>query len=480
MTVPRSGSQVKYELLEENRRSVAKASHLWSVALLVILVTCVSTIALYLTMDRMMNGSKEQENLDFLMVGPTKSPAGLSRKSRQRGRLYYQAELEMSRDSHWSQPQLVLNVSHHAEPPEYRLVCYYNLPKGSGMDTLMPDQLDPDLCSHINVAFATVGNGVLQPDQPSDLEGYKAVTALKKKNPRLKVMLSVEWFTSTGEFAWIVSSPENRTRFVNETVKFLEAYEFDGLDIDWEFPNWPTVVANQTNCFTELLRQLSGSFKQRQSPLLLSVAAGAPKPIIDNSYNISAMVDYIDFVNVMAYDYHMYQSYLPLTGANAPLYERQTEKGYFTTLNLNWTAAYWLYKGMPASKIIIGIPTYGHSYTLLNEDNHGWDAPSSGIGSVGNEGFVAYHEVCSFMSSKGVQSVFDFESKVPYTFKNKEWISFDNEQSVAYKAEFTKEHGLGGVMVYSLNTDDVSLSCGGSYRFPLTARVRDVLQDDQL
>lgn len=65
----------------------------------------------------------------------------------------------------------------------------------------------------------------------------------------------------------------------------------------------------------------------------------------------------------MAYDYHMYQSYLPLTGANAPLYERQAEKGYFTTLNLNWTATYWLYKGMPAAKIIIGVPTYGHSFT---------------------------------------------------------------------------------------------------------------------
>lgn len=71
---------------------------------------------------------------------------------------------------------------------------------------------------------------------------------------------------------------------------------------------------------------------------------------------------YIDYVNVMAYDYHMYQAYLPLTGANSPLYVRQEEKGYFTTLNVNWTASYWLFKGMPASKIIIGIPTYGHSF----------------------------------------------------------------------------------------------------------------------
>lgn len=78
-------------------------------------------------------------------------------------------------------------------------------------------------------------------------------------------------------------------RFVDSAVNFLERNRFDGLDIDWEFPSWPTVVENQTNCFTELLQHLSGSFRQREHSLLLSVAVGAPKPIIDQSYNITAM-----------------------------------------------------------------------------------------------------------------------------------------------------------------------------------------------
>lgn len=78
-------------------------------------------------------------------------------------------------------------------------------------------------------------------------------------------------------------------RFVDSAVNFLESYHFDGLDIDWEFPSWPTIVENQTNCFTELLQHMSGSFRQREHSLLLSVAVGAPKPIIDQSYNITAM-----------------------------------------------------------------------------------------------------------------------------------------------------------------------------------------------
>lgn len=78
-------------------------------------------------------------------------------------------------------------------------------------------------------------------------------------------------------------------RFVDGAVKFLEEHKFDGLDIDWEFPSWPTEIQNQTNCFMELLRLVSEKFQQHEPPLLLSVAAGAPKPIIDQSYNVTAM-----------------------------------------------------------------------------------------------------------------------------------------------------------------------------------------------
>jgi GH18 family chitinase len=77
-------------------------------------------------------------------------------------------------------------------------------------------------------------------------------------------------------------------RFVDSAVSFLLAHGLDGLD-DWEFPSWPTEVFNQTSCYAELLSLLGERFHSRETPLLLSVAAGAPKPIIDRSYNISAM-----------------------------------------------------------------------------------------------------------------------------------------------------------------------------------------------
>jgi chitinase len=64
----------------------------------------------------------------------------------------------------------------------------------------------------------------------------------------------------------------------------------------------------------------------------------------------------------MTYDFHYYVWYLPVTGHNAPLYSHKSEKGFFATMNTNWSASYWVQQGMPRHKIQIGIPTYAHTF----------------------------------------------------------------------------------------------------------------------
>jgi len=121
-----------------------------------------------------------------------------------------------------------------------------------------------------------------------------------------------------------------------------------------------------------------------------------------------------------------------VTDLNAPLFPRCTETGYMSTLNVNFSVQYWLAKGMPREKIVVGVPTYGHSYTLDNSLNHNLQAPASGFGHLGTMGFVSYPMVCQFLKS-GAVSIFNKESRVPYAFKNKEWISYDNEESIYQK-----------------------------------------------
>ena len=141
---------------------------------------------------------------------------------------------------------------------------------------------------------------------------------------------------------------------------------------------------------------------------------------------------HVDFVNLMSYDYHSYIWYYPLTGLNSPLFPRSRESGYLRTLNVNFSANYWVSKGMPREKIVIGIPAYGHSYKLVNPLNHGLEAPAKGIGALGDDSFVPYNTLCKFLQS-GAQSTFNNESRVPYAYKNDEWISYDDVKSVTEK-----------------------------------------------
>lgn len=124
--------------------------------------------------------------------------------------------------------------------------------------------------------------------------------------------------------------------------------------------------------------------------------------------------------------------------------------------------------------------TYNFPFRLLNEANNGFDSPTSGPG-IGKAGFVTFPEICEFISHRKASTIFDHDTRTPYSYYEKDWISFDNENSLAYKAEFAASLGLGGAMVFSLNTDDHrgSSLCSSSL-FPLTSRIKLVLNDDYL
>uniref|UniRef100_A0A8W7Q0X0 GH18 domain-containing protein n=1 Tax=Anopheles coluzzii TaxID=1518534 RepID=A0A8W7Q0X0_ANOCL len=184
-----------------------------------------------------------------------------------------------------------------------------------------------------------------------------------------------------------------------------------------------------------------------------------------------------------------------LLGLNAPLYRRANEQSLLGTLNINTSVHYWLSAGLDKSKLILGLPTYGHSFTLVNPFNTRIGAPASSYGRVGTFGFASYSETCWFRRYNiYVHQVYDVESCSPYLYAGSEWISYEDERSLECKAKYIKAHGFGGAMIFSLNTDDFGSYCADNalYRdrtvagdqqqqqqgsFPLLRKVRSVLVD---
>ncbi|XP_066599872.1 chitinase-3-like protein 2 [Prorops nasuta] len=353
------------------------------------------------------------------------------------------------------------------------IVCYYSISGDlNKTQELSPSHIDPHLCTHIIVGFASVVNCTLNLGNNSWV--YGAISDLKHSRPKLKVMVSVGGMNELHHgFPEMVRNHANRKKFIQSVLNATKIYSLDGLDLDWEFPAWASTEKRQKIHFVQLVQELRKEFDRSGQKLLLSAAVAAQQAIIDQSYNVPEIAKHIDFVNLMSYDYHFYIWYYPVTDFNSPLYSRSTETGYLTTLNMNFSANYWVIKGMPKEKIVVGIPTYGHTYKLVNPSNHDLLAPAEGYGELGNLGFVPYGNICGFIKG-GAVSVFNNESWVPFAFKDTEWISYDDEISVFIKASWIKENNFKGAMVYSLNSDDWSYTCNLTEAFPLTRMIFSV------
>lgn len=147
------------------------------------------------------------------------------------------------------------------------------------------NNIDPHLCTHLMYAFAVLdaeSYAIKVYDTWADIElgGYSKFVDLRVRNPNLKTMISLGgWTDSTdgsNKYSKLVANDSNIATFVNSVVAFLRKYEFDGLDLDWEYPSSPSDKAG----FARLIRVLKTAFSSRG--YLLSCAVAASTTVITN------------------------------------------------------------------------------------------------------------------------------------------------------------------------------------------------------
>ncbi|CAG5127345.1 unnamed protein product, partial [Candidula unifasciata] len=244
-----------------------------------------------------------------------------------------------------------------------RLVCYMtNWSRfRPGPGKFIPEDIDPNLCTHIIYAYAVVSN--------------KNIVA---KFPEEE---SKPW-----EHGF-------RRIFSENAVRFLRDRGFDGLEVFWAYPS-----AKTSAYLKELLQALRNAFDEdaiasNQARLILTTALTANAERIHNDY-----------------------------GENL--------------VSMEYIAHTYTILGVPRHMINIGIPTYGVSFQLRNPKDYGLGAPVSGAGPAGKytgvNGMLAYYEVCLFIRN-GAKKLYAPSQKVPYAFKDYEWVGFEDPTSVRVK-----------------------------------------------
>ncbi|CAG9760168.1 unnamed protein product [Ceutorhynchus assimilis] len=369
----------------------------------------------------------------------------------------------------------------------FKIVCYFTnwawYRKGQGK--YLPEDIDENLCTHVVYGFAVLdfSNLIIKAhDSWADFDNqfYKRVVAYKSKGVKVSIAIG-GWNDSQGDkYSRLVNSPAARRRFIENILKFLDKWKFDGLDLDWEYPKcWQVDCKKGPDsdkaAFAAFVKELNEAF--RPKGYLLSAAVSPSKIVIDAGYDVPSIGKYLDWVAVMTYDFH--GQWDKQTGHVAPLfYHPQDEVAWF---NSNFSIHYWISEGVPRRKIIMGMPLYGQSFKLENEKNNGLNAKAPGPGEAGEftraAGFLAYYEICDRVQNRGWTVVQDPKRRMgPYAYKGNEWVSFDDQEMIRIKSEFIRRMDLGGGMIWALDLDDFKNKCGKG-RHPLLTTIRNVLAE---
>jgi chitinase len=303
---------------------------------------------------------------------------------------------------------------------------------------------DPAYFTHLNYAFAEpyVENGVYKGFKIQGTEArFQQIVNLKKINPNLKICIS---FTNSlensdnpkgGGFSQIAKSDAYRQAFAADCKAFLQKWGIDGVDMDWEFPglSWsgdPNMYDRAVDVQNHVL--LMQQLRQTLGSQYLLTYAGycKNKTAVTGGYeyiDIAAVAPYVDFVNIMTYDLD-----------EAPHHQSALSDASAYT-DCTRSVQVYLNAGMPANKLVLGIPFYGrHSFST---------SPLS----------VAYKNILTLDPASYKIDNWDNNASVPYvTYNGVYYCGYDNPKSIGIKGDWIRSKGMKGLMYWDYDSDDAA------------------------
>ncbi|KAF4126228.1 chitinase [Geosmithia morbida] len=273
----------------------------------------------------------------------------------------------------------------------------------------------------------------------------KQLNLLKRRNRNLKVLLSIGGWTYSANFKAPASTSQGRTAFAKSAVALLEKFGFDGIDIDWEYPQNPSEASDFVSLLEAVRAELDAAGQGRGGHHFeLTVACPAGSSNYTNM-DIRGMDRYLDFWNLMAYDFA--GSWDQVSAHQANLYPNQKQPAA-TPFSITGAVDYYLGQGIRPDKMVIGMPLYGRAF----ENTDGIGTPFQGIGEgTWEQGVHDYKK----LPLPGFREVHDKDAGASYCFsaEQRKLVTYDTPAMASVKTEYIREKGLGGAMWWESSAD---------------------------
>ncbi|KAH6623385.1 endochitinase [Chaetomium tenue] len=286
-------------------------------------------------------------------------------------------------------------------------------------------------------------------DTGTNLYGcMKQLNLLKRRNRNLKVLLSIGGWTYSSNFKQPASTPQGRQTFATSAVEILSRLGFDGLDIDWEYPQSASEAADFVSLLAEVRHALDQHARTVDSSnpphfeLTVACPAGAHNY---NNLDIAGMDRYLDFWNLMAYDYA--GSWDSVAGHQANLYPCGHDAAR-TPFSTEAAVQAYVGRGVVPDKIVLGMPLYGRAF----QGTDGLGRPFNGVGEGTWENGVHDYKK---LPLEGSEVLADYDAGASYCYHRdrRVLVSYDNVEMARAKADYIRHRGLGGGMWWESSAD---------------------------
>lgn len=392
--------------------------------------------------------------------------AGPALQGRQLKHSHLHAAVDLPKRSGGAQ----LSVPGHVTQAGFRTVGYYVNWAIYGRNW-GPQNIQSDQLTHLLYAFAGIDNKTgeatltdsfadVQKQWPGDnttdnstdnLYGnLKQIYLHKKKHRNFKTLLSIGGWSLRTYFAPALDNETGRKTFAKTSVQLLKDLGFDGLDIDWEYPNTTKQAQDLVDTCKEFRMELDNYSKSLNSTphflLTLAVPAG---PDHFPYFDMPGLAPYVDLVHLMGYDYQ--GSYFSnFSGHQANIYTSE-DNPQSTDFSTQHAMDYYLHTGQwDPRKLTLGMPLYGRSFANTTGPGQKFDNATDGSWEMG----IWDYKVLAGNSSFGsIQHDEKIGASWSFNHTNGYMVSYDTVGIAQHKARYIEQLGLGGAMWWEISGD---------------------------